>query len=387
MLAFEIDKNKGKLVVTKEPVAIACSTQLVYDVTKKHYNCGHVFEKVDVQYMTLYHMSDGSIQEEYPKYQKLVNNNNRPLHLMWYKGFLPTLDEIHVGKSQKNKVKKKKASIENITKKCLCYGCEQAKQHKNTIVNHGLSAFNKCVGIDNVFKRLDDIMKNPQWEVCCSSKDIFCGDIGIAGTGNVVSYFPVDVHSEINSTGKRTVKERFLKIALENGDYCGHDELFVKSIKPLYIWCDRFYFDSLEEKEKKEIITKTKELKLNLAIISYLKNKYVNNLSYETYGVTDIYCNDNYYHYDKPQEIDNIINALVYNITQEQMNIFIAQVNKRKNADGSIDYNQVFKAARAALYTQQQVTINELKQFINIMVKNGHLRFTKSKGGFINFYI
>ena len=62
-------------------------------------------------------------------------------------------------------------------------------------------------------------------------------------------------------------------------------------------------------------------------------------------------------------------------------------LHKHQDADGYAQYNDVFKAARIALSSEQNVNIDDLKTVINIMVANGYLRFEKSKSGYITFFV
>ena len=62
-------------------------------------------------------------------------------------------------------------------------------------------------------------------------------------------------------------------------------------------------------------------------------------------------------------------------------------LHKHQDADGYVQYGDVFKAARVALGDTQNVDIDDLKTVINIMVANGYLRFEKGKNGYITFFV
>ena len=381
VLAF--DKN-NKIVSTKKPVAIAYTTQKIVTYNKICYSCGHsINHGAQTKEINFYILSDGSVQTELPKYKSIVGSKYVP---KW------NIEKLHMPKRIHDNIVMAlpdDVSGTNIIKKnYMCCGCKKAETHKNDIVNHGLSAFNVC-DFNEIINRIDKIRKNKNWQICCSNRNCICGSIGIAGTGNVISYFPVDIFSKKGKEGRREVNIPFKCLKIDENEWVLNDEYIVNNINMLYMWAERYWFYEELDEQKRNIIFRIAK-KNNVPLVLFVED----HSDFESEGVhyiasrvVEIYGNK-HYQFESPQYVDDIMDKLVMKKNYDkETNVFIGQINKRKNVDDSIDYNQVFKAARAALYNKQQVTIEELKQFINTMVKNGHLRFTKSKDGFINFYV
>lgn len=154
-----------------------------------------------------------------------------------------------------------------------CDGCQWAIAHKDDTVNHGLQAFRKgdSRDVEESMQRLDDILSHPEWEVCCTNDHIFCGPIGITGTGNVSAYYPVDIWSEIDEDGSRCVTERGmerLKEYRESGTLLSdHDEYFVRSFTPTALWVKRWFYDRLAPVDRLTIRKKAQALGIELVFV------------------------------------------------------------------------------------------------------------------------
>lgn len=74
-------------------------------------------------------------------------------------------------------------------------------------------------------------------------------------------------------------------------------------------------------------------------------------------------------------------------LSPAQVSVMVRQLHKRKfNNSNAIAYKEVFKAVRAGL-GDGQVTVEEMKRTINILVYHGYLKFKKSPKGYILFYV
>lgn len=285
MLAYN---NLKKEYVTVNPSEVVVNELCVTDIHYKKYTyaCGHVYYGTEDEYeedpSTWYIYGDGSCSlshsgivtlnwdqyKDLDRFGKAAKNN-----LLKAVNYAKGVTEIH---SNPNGVIYDMYIYheEHIYVDELCEGCHGALAHKNDLVNHGLQAF-RIKNVDDIneaLKRLDDIINNPDWEVCCSNSSTYIGPIGVSGYGNVVAYYPVDVWSIVDGdSSTRCIAQRGterLKEYRESGTLLSdHDEYFVKYLNPTAIWVKEWYWEQLSPEQRREIENKVQALNIELVFV------------------------------------------------------------------------------------------------------------------------
>lgn len=260
MLAKNIYKEN---YVTINPAEVVVGEMWVTDTYYNvyQYTCGHKYYECAEQYPSqIYIYGDGSWGRCHTGYI-LANGDIY-------------CDTSSFGKHIKSMLPKEEIDhVEEIYVDMVCEGCQEALSHKNDLVNHGLQAF--CKGdvndINSSIKRIDDILENPEWEICCSNKSIYIGPIGITGHGNVTAYFPIDVYSKIDeNTSERYISEigtDRLSEYRKFGSDIDHDEYFVKTLNPTAIWVKEWYWERLSPDERRVVKNKAQALNIELVFV------------------------------------------------------------------------------------------------------------------------
>ena len=290
----------------------------------------------------------------------------------------------------------KNESFEKEVRNCNCYGCNQAIYHKSDIINHGLNAFNEC-DFDEVFTRLDNLYRHPEWEVCCTGEHRFCGPIGIMGTGDIVSYYPVDVYSTISkyANGYRIIGDTGIKKLKEffNTKVSKHEEYFVKRIRPICIWVKKDWFNSLTEIEKLKIIKKAKELQLKILIVKneIVSKEHDNTRKHvnELFGIINgnkiipinVFKNNEMVEYLTGDILCS--RNLKVKIKKNQIESIFAEMCFKKGKRGYIEYKDMFSCIDKVVVN---VSHDTKKEIVNIMVENKYLRFYNNRG-FTVFFV
>lgn len=115
-------------------------------------------------------------------------------------------------------------------------------EFRNVLMNHGIEAFNN-VNTDNRYQelltRILNIINNPQWEICCTNKDVYIGPIGITLTGDVIAAYAQDVASIYNANGHRYIPEptgKEKECSLKEWHRTIESEAWVRNVKIESIW-------------------------------------------------------------------------------------------------------------------------------------------------------
>lgn len=122
------------------------------------------------------------------------------------------------------------------------------------ILSHGLSAFNTIrLDYSSILDRLNDVVCNPDWEICCSNNGSKLGPIGIDVTGTNTYVCSRDACSSVIEEFNIRVPERFVSYHIcERKDYCvkgSHSEHFVKNVKIKAIWVKDWALSDITEAE------------------------------------------------------------------------------------------------------------------------------------------
>lgn len=145
-------------------------------------------------------------------------------------------------------------------KDCICARCERRASmqfcndpslkpegFESVTLYHGIAAYNfdeddEDISVYDYYSRVVDIIRNPQWEVCCSTKPI--GHIGIVAKGEVLCACNADLFTEIDcETGLRYFdktrhRTKYLIYHAKDLDptVWSHDEIVVREVEPTAIW-------------------------------------------------------------------------------------------------------------------------------------------------------
>lgn len=142
---------------------------------------------------------------------------------------------------------------------CLCASCERLASmqfcndpslkpvgFESVVLYHGIAAYNfdddEEVSAYDYYSRVVDIIRNPQWEICCSTRCI--GHIGIVAKGEVLCASNADLFTEIDcKTGLRyfdKTRHRARHLIYDAKDLdptvWSHDEIVTRDNKPTAIW-------------------------------------------------------------------------------------------------------------------------------------------------------
>lgn len=165
-----------------------------------------------------------------------------------------------------------------------CPECEARKvyelPYRTRYVSHGLNAYKKDWYANALLRGLD-IIKNPQWEICCSSIQNNIGPFGLWGKGDETLCFKHNVWSYVGEDGRRHIGDKYLDIEgyLEmpidfkpedieqvyiadlllfdrnqdgkDGKY--HSEHWVSNFKPTHLWVKKYFWDKQSEEERSNI--------------------------------------------------------------------------------------------------------------------------------------
>ena len=166
---------------------------------------------------------------------------------------------------------------------CKCPGCKLAVNHENDIVTHGL---NECSSttFEGMLQRAKYVATETNSEICFAGdrlKEGMMSVMGISGTGNIVSYYPVDIGSGIAPNGRRMLNKYSpnedsifrLYDDAEKRNAIKRDEYWVNRFKPMYIWIKDYYYESLNNSQLEQLNQVTIELGINIKIITTRKSK------------------------------------------------------------------------------------------------------------------
>lgn len=84
--------------------------------------------------------------------------------------------------------------------------CDQGPKpvgFENITLYHGIAAFNvaSTMSVGDYMSRITDIIRHPEWQICCSTKPL--GLIGISVKGDVLCASNADLYTEIGVNGRR----------------------------------------------------------------------------------------------------------------------------------------------------------------------------------------
>ena len=245
----------GYVTVNPYTTSVCVGTHYTSDVycTYNVYSCGHIME-------------DGDQREEYQNNWYLDTKGNCSLYCSQYEAV--DYNMFRLEQFPKHIRKELLASTmqehpKYVNKNCRCQGCRNAVRHLNDYVIHGLSAYNHCYNLNDIWKRCKSI-KASDYELCCTSS-IYPGPIGIAGHGDIVSYFDNDCWSYIDNHSKRCIGK------LNN--VSDHNEYWVRNIKPDKFWVKEWFWEKLSHEDKSFIIFMAKSI-WNLSEIDIIPDKY-----------------------------------------------------------------------------------------------------------------
>lgn len=445
MIAYKISEQKW---VTVDPSMVRThhilvdekkdkwSTQIIsnyymYKETKKSviYTCGHVYTNTDTEKILLYVYADGSISYEkgdYVTYEYMspfIKTTARCMFDKYYHKKAHARRLMMSGTRKESELRKfiaLKVTEEQIVNRC-CWGCRLGREHANDIVSHGLEAYSSVKNFAETLSRIDKIVDNSHWEICCANKNTYLGDIGILGKGKINTYFPVDACSYKQKDGKRAISnigimrvKRYLNLIKEGKNreevfkelYIKHDEYWVSEFSPTAIWinCDKVKALSTADR----VLLQEKAKQYNIAVFIVDNNDWMANGGkshiigtinwnmHESDMIFNIEPETVYklietgkYDY---RTVENLKNKYIFNknynfyLSPEQVEIIKSNfVHKKHKNSPRIGYKDVFKSVRAAFETT--VSLEEIKQAINTMVYHKYLCFRKGSNGYITFYV
>lgn len=92
--------------------------------------------------------------------------------------------------------------LDKDAEKIYCSDMPKPEGFENVVLYHGLAAYSGTFSPDKAIDNAIDLINNPNWEVCCSTRPI--GPIGLTITGTVITASNIDLCSIIDKTnGKR----------------------------------------------------------------------------------------------------------------------------------------------------------------------------------------
>lgn len=183
-------------------------------------NCGQSFEG-----------EESSVYESIEDLPKIVDCISN-IHETSISGTLKTSIWIEIYPHGLNKVKCcHNCSFEPINSK-LCYDFfdEVPDFMQKKIYSHGLMAFGYC---DNAYLNAEGIIKNPNWEICCSLHNENIGWCGIYVTGEVIMASRIDMYTEKGDNGSRLCSSKYIPF-IDEYDY--EDE--IKGNNKLHTHCE-----------------------------------------------------------------------------------------------------------------------------------------------------
>lgn len=114
----------------------------------------------------------------------------------------------------------------------------------SVVIYHGIAAFNTDFldTVSDYYSRITDILRNQDWEICCSTKPI--GDIGIVVKGDVICASNADLFTEIDlASGRRYFDKSRYRAShlifnakdLDNSIW-SHDEIVSRKNSATAVW-------------------------------------------------------------------------------------------------------------------------------------------------------
>ena len=104
------------------------------------------------------------------------------------------------------------------------------------VFNHGLNAYTATPEYENAI----GIAHNPQWEICCSYVNQYCGNIGLFITGDCKLAANDDLYSELDPNGDRFATKNvpliFTPEEIIPGGKYHHGEAILTNTKIIGIW-------------------------------------------------------------------------------------------------------------------------------------------------------
>lgn len=279
---------KEEYIQTKEynvPIGKVVSFKITGEYTE--YACGHtrVHEHRAEEFDTFYTVfADGSIKE---------GCETMFIEPVWFKNKKDKVaeqDDISVtdiNKCRKDSAIRTFKKVRNDIKvnkvNCKCPGCKLAVNHKNDIVTHGL---NECsiTTFEGMLKRAKYVATETNSEICFANdrlKEGMMSVMGISGTGNIVSYYPVDIGSGIAQDGRRMLNKYSpnedsifrLYDDTEKRNAIKRDEYWVNRFNPMYIWVRDYYYESLSKQQLEQLNQLADELNVTIKVITTGGNK------------------------------------------------------------------------------------------------------------------